>query len=976
VNRPIHFVLNGRPVTVTTDPARPLLKVLRDDLGLTGVKQSCDMEGECGACTVIVDGEAQRSCLLLAAEVAGRSVTTVEGLGTPENPHPLQVAFLEAGAVQCGYCTPGMLLSAKALLDRNPHPTRDEIVAALAGNICRCTGYVRIIAAVERAAALGVTSPPPPPLPGEGRGDEAPPSLAGKGAGGLGATSSPAPRPLSSPDLGEREDRPTTKEKTGIIGGDLTRHNGWGRVSGETRYAGDIVMPDMHHVAFVRSPHFHAQVLSIDPAPALAIPDVVAVITAADVPGENIGLGGYSQDEHLLAPVGGKVRMLGDPIALVVGRTAEAAEAGAEAVRVEFAALPHTFDVADALAADAIRVHESNLLAAFEAHTGDAAAALAASDAVVTATYRTTFQAHMAMEREAAVAYWDEAGAHDHTPVLTVICGSHEPHWNRQYLATILGLPVERLRVINPPMGGSFGGRQDVYPMAAAALAAYHVRKPVKMVYSRREVMDAAPKRHPYTIRGTVGARWATADDGRRTAVLTGLQVEIDANTGAYDSAGRYIAEYAVVASVGPYRWQGVDARARVLYSNGPKAGQFRGFGTPQAVFATECLLDELCQQIGADPLEFRLHNLLADGDRTGAGLPIGETLGIRQVLEALRDDYRAMTERATAFNADPARGPRRRGVGLAAMMYRFGKYGAARSQAEAELGSDGRFTIYASAAEFGQGIETVFTQLAAETLGVSRAAIRLVNADTAHTLDGDVTGASRATYWVGSAVVDAARRLRAAILATAAELLDRPPDDLALSDETVYSRSDGRTALPLAQVAEEMTRTGQSRRIRGAIDLTARYPDDRGSDYLPFFLTAAHLAEVEVDLETGKPTVKLIVAAHDVGRAINPRDAAGQVEGGVVMGMGSALFEEFIPGVSRGFSTYALPTITSVPEIRVHLVEVPGRHAAFGVKGLGEATFLPTPPAIINAVSRAIGRRIRQTPATPERILWTVGRT
>ncbi|MGC8781869.1 MAG: molybdopterin cofactor-binding domain-containing protein, partial [Anaerolineae bacterium] len=507
---PIRFVLNGRPVTIETDPARPLLKVLRDDLGLTGVKQSCDMEGECGACTVIVDGEAQRSCLLLAGEIAGRSVTTVEGLGTAEHPHPLQVAFLEAGAVQCGYCTPGMLLSAKALLDRNPHPTRDEIIAALAGNICRCTGYVRIIAAVERAAALAAGTVP----------EETP--------------SSPSSMPRREGESGE----PTSSKpgRSSIIGGDLTRHNGWGRVSGETRYAGDITLADMHHLAFVRSPHFHARVLSIDPAPALAIPDVVAVITAADVPGENIGLGGYSQDEHLLAPVGGKVRMLGDPIALVVGRTTEAAEAGAEAVRVEFAVLPHTFDVANALAADAIRIHESNLLATFEAHTGDAAAALSASDAVVAATYRTSFQAHMAMEREAAVAYWDEEGR------LTVICGSHEPHWNRRYLATILGMSIERLRVINPPMGGSFGGRQDVYPMAAAALAAYHVRKPVKMVYSRREVMDAAPKRHPYTIRATMGAR-RPAENGHQEPILTGLQVEIEANTGAYDSAGRYIAE-------------------------------------------------------------------------------------------------------------------------------------------------------------------------------------------------------------------------------------------------------------------------------------------------------------------------------------------------------------------------------------------------------------------------------------------------
>ena len=940
--QPINFVLNGRPVAIAVDPARPLLNVLRDDLGLTGVKQSCDMEGECGACTVIVDGAAQRSCLLLVGEIAGCAVTTIEGLGTPEQPHPLQTAFLEAGAVQCGYCTPGMLLSAKALLDHTPHPTRAEIATALAGNICRCTGYARIIAAVERAAELlspsESASPPRHPV-----------------------TLSPCHLVTSSPRH--------LVTPAPIIGGDPTRHDGWGRVSGETRYAGDIALPDMHHVAFVRSPHFHAQIIRLDTGPARAVPGVVAALTAADVPGENIGLGGYSQDEHLLAPVGGKVRMLGDPIALVVGRTPEAAAAGADAVRVEFAVLPHTFDVAGAEAPDAIRIHENNLLATAAAHTGDASAALAGSDVVVSATYRTTFQAHMAMERESAVAYWDEADR------LTVICGSHEPHWNRAYLCTILGLPIERIRVINPPMGGSFGGRQDVYPMAAAALAAYAVRKPVKMVYSRREVMDAAPKRHPYTLRGTVGGRWHAVggEDGQQVPRLTALQMEIEVNTGAYDSAGRYIADYAVVASVGPYRWPGVDVQARVLYSNGPKAGQFRGFGTPQSVFATECLLDELCQQLGADPLAFRLHNLLANGDHTGTGLPVGETLGIRPVLEALQDDYREMTARVAAFNADPRCGPRRRGVGLAAMMYRFGKYGAARSQAEAELGLDGRFTVYASAAEFGQGIETVFTQLAAETLGVSRAVIRLVNADTAHTLDGDVTGASRATYWVGSAVVDAARRLAAAICATAAELLDRPPDDLILTDDAVRSRSTDGPALPLAAVAAEMARAGQPRRIRGVIDLSRHYPDDRAGDYLPFFLTAAHLAEVEVDLETGKPAVKLIVAAHDVGKVINPRDAVGQVEGGVVMGLGSALIEEFVPGISRGFSTYGLPTITSIPEIRVRLVEAPGRYAAFGVKGLGEATLLPTPPAIINAISRAIGARIRQTPATAERILTAI---
>ena len=916
-NSEIRFTLNGQPVTVTTDPARPLLLVLREDLALTGVKQSCDMEGECGACTVIVDGEAQRACLLLAGEMAGRAVITVEGLGTAEQPHPLQTAFLEVGAVQCGYCTPGMLLSAKALLDRNPDPSRDEIVKALAGNLCRCTGYVKIIEAVSLAAARM---------------------------------------------RGAAVDRAPGDEGT-VIGGDLTRHKGWERVSGATRYAEDIRWPEMTHLHLVRSPHAHARVTRLDTAAALAVPGVLQVLTAADVPGEN-SLGDYSVDEPLLAPVGGKVRMIGDPIAAVIGTTPEAAAAGAEAIQVEYEILPHTFEIKGALAPGAIQIHEAgNLLTSAEVHTGDIAAALAGSDVKIEATYQTSFQAHMAMEREAAIGYIDEAGR------VAVICGSHEPHWNQGYLATILGLPPEQIRVITPPMGGSFGGKQDPWPMAMAAvaarcMAAHHLRKPVRLAYTRQEVMEATPKRHPYTIDCTVAA---TAD-----GELTGMQIDIQANTGAYDSAGHHIAGYALAASVGPYRWRAVEGRSRVLYSNGPKAGQFRGFGTPQPVFALECTLDELIEQLGADPLEFRLRNALGPDDVTGLGFRNQETLGFREVLETIRPDYDEIVARVADFNADPRVRGRRRGVGLAGMLYRFGKYGVARSRAEAELELDGRITIYASGVDFGQGVETVFTQLAAENLGVPRAALRLVNADTAHTLDGDVVGASRIVYWVGGAVADAARHLRAAILEAAAEMLDRSPDALALTPtgDAVAAVAAPDVRVSLAQVATEMKQNGHPRRLLGQMDLTDVFPPDVSQEYLPLFVSAAHVAEVEVDMETGHAKARLIVAAHDVGKAVNPRDAVGQIQGGVVMGLGSALIEEFVPAQSRGYSSYALPTITATPEIRVHLVEVPGRYGPLGAKGMAEATIHPTPPAIINAVSRAIGARIRKTPATSERIL------
>jgi CO/xanthine dehydrogenase Mo-binding subunit len=376
------------------------------------------------------------------------------------------------------------------------------------------------------------------------------------------------------------------------------------------------------------------------------------------------------------------------------------------------------------------------------------------------------------------------------------------------------------------------------------------------------------------------------------------------------------------------------------------------------------------------DPLEFRLHNALAQDDLTGLGYRAEETLGYRECLDAIRPDYESAVTRVAAFNADVGNQLRRRGVGLAGMWYRFGKLGRPVSQAEAELGMDGHITIYCSGPDYGQGVETVFSQLAADSLGISRAALRLVNADTSDTLDGDVTGASRATYWVGSAVADAARRLRVRVLGTAAEMLDQSPDTLVLTDDAVRSVRDPQRQATLAAVAAELERSGLPRRIRGQIDLTPQFPDGQRLPHLPMFLTGAQMAEVEVNLETGQMQVLLMVAAHDVGRAINPRDAQGQIEGGIVMGLGAVLMEEFIPGISSGFGDYYVPTIRSVPEIRVHLVEVPSRYGVLGAKGLGEAVLLPTAPAIVNALSRAIGARVRSLPATSEKILAAIRST
>ena len=932
----ISFTVNTIPVTVEADPVRTLLEVLREDLGLTGTKQGCDLEGECGACTVLLDGRPVRSCLTPVGKAAGRRVETVEGLApsflaekeqceeaSPVEQtglHPLQSAFIECGAVQCGFCTPGMLMAAKGLLDREPAPTDAQIIDALEGNLCRCTGYVKIIDAVRLAAV--------------------------RLHGNISSVES------SSFILLPSAFRP-------VIGGSMLRTDSIPKVTGAAPYVEDMVMPGTLHGGVLRSPHHHARLISLNITPATIVPGVVAVLTADDIGGEN-GLGDYSQEEPVLCPVGATVRMVGAPVALVVAETPAALKAGLAAIEVGYEILPHVFEPDAALAPGATHIagRGDNVLTSFAVQHGDLDAAFTASAALVEAEYHTAFLEHSALERETLLGYYDEEGR------LTVTGGNHEPFYQQKYIANALALPLDRVRVIMPPTGGSFGGKQDPWPFIATALMTQTARRPVRLIYSRTESFDATPKRHPYVVRNKIGA---TAN-GR----LTGIRVRIDANTGGYDAGGQYIPNYAVTASGGPYHWQAVDAYAQTVYTNGPKAGQYRGFGTAQSAFAAECALDELAEKLSIDPLEFRLRNTLRTGETSFLGYPVAETIGFTEVLEALRPHYEAYLAEANAFNersnVPTFQRSNARAVGLAGMWYRFGKSGTLRIEAHAELAQDGHFIVYCTAADYGQGMNTVVSQMAAEALGVSRARIEIVNGDTARVPDSAIQGASRATYFVGGAVTAAARALKDEILGIAAELLDRDPLSLQMQEDRLTAPSGANVSLK--EIAAEFDRIGKSRRLRGFFDLTDQFPIATTPEYVPLFVTGAHVAEVEVDLRTGETRVLRMAASHDVGRVVNRLDAEGQIEGAMLMGIGAALMEEVVPGRTRGFTDYYLPTAKSMPQTDVILVEVPGLHGPHGVKGLGEAAMLPATPAIINAMSRAIGVRLREIPATPERVL------
>jgi CO/xanthine dehydrogenase Mo-binding subunit/aerobic-type carbon monoxide dehydrogenase small subunit (CoxS/CutS family) len=911
----IQFKLNGILQKVETDPGRPLLDLLRNEFGLTGTKQGCDHEGECGTCTVLLNGKAIRSCLTPAGKIQDQEILTIEGLGSPDHPHPLQTAFAINGAVQCGFCTPGMLLSAKALLDQNPAPSQNQIKEALAGNLCRCTGYQRIIEAVQLASSWVNELPE------------------------------------ISLDMYLRDEQ--------IIGGSALRENIRQFVSGETRYAGDFQIPDLHHLFIYRSPYHHAKLVSLDTSHAKRVPGVVQVITADDIPGDN-GLGDYSRDEPVLVKIGGSCKIMGTPIAIIVAESISSGHAGLEAISSDFEELPAVFSISSALDETSPRIYKTgNHLTTADVKWGNLSQAFNESELIIDRQYRTSWQEHAALEPETLIGYLDEEER------ITVIGGTHEPHWQQRYIANCLNLSESEVRVIMPPTGGSFGGKQDPWPFIATALGLFFTRKPVRLQYTRAESFLASPKRHPYQINLKVGIN--------KKNQLTGIQTRIQANTGGYDGHGQYIVDFALVGSGGPYQFQAVDGKADSIYTNGPKAGQFRGFGTPQSTFALECLLDEISQQMDLDPLNLRLQNCLKQESTSFMGYPIGESIGFQQVLETIQPSYQQYLEEVEGFNSQgKSNHPYQKGVGLAGMWYRFGKSGSLVVEAKAEIGKDGKLIIYCSAPDYGQGSSTVMSQVAAEALELPRDMVKVINADTLLTPDSGIQGASRATYFVGGAVLTAAKKLKNALITTAAESLDCSPHDLQLSEDGIHcvSRS---AVISYQELADELYRHNQPTCFQGLFDLSDNFPPESSPEFIPLFVTGAQVVEVLVNMKTGEVTVPRITAVHDVGKVINPQEAKGQVEGAILMGLGTALMEEYLPGITKGFGDYYLPTAMSTPDIKTIFIEIPSFQGPFGVKGLGEAAILPTAPAIINGISRVIGKRIFSLPATPEVVLSNI---
>ncbi|WP_287179860.1 molybdopterin-dependent oxidoreductase [Mesorhizobium sp.] len=937
----IAFEVNGAAVSVCVPPVRRLSSVLRDELRLTGTKVGCDA-GDCGACTVLVDGEPVCACLMSAGSAAGTVVTTVEGLANGRL-SALQASFLDHGAAQCGICTPGLLIAATALLEKNPNPTEAETQDALGGVLCRCTGYRKIIAAVMDAGRFadegsnGGAAPHPP------AGTFSPYNDGEKGQ-------APAPAPPFLRSLGRDRRMPISGH---AVGSSPIRLDGLPKITGGEKFGGDSFPADALAVLVVRSPHHHARFAFGDLDAWVKVhPGIVGVFTAADIPGKNcFGVIAPFADQPALAEDFSRFR--GEAVALVAGEREAILDLDLADFPVRWTELPPVMQPCEAQAGGVRLIHENrpaNLLTSGFVERGDTDGALAGAAFTVSGAIDTSYVEHAYIEPEAGYAYVDG-------DTLVVVACTQAPYMDRDDVAKVLGLAVDKVRIVPTATGGGFGSKLDVSLQPLIGLVAMKTGRPAALAYTRNESMISTTKRHPAEMKATIGAD----ADGR----VTGMVFAGDFNTGAYASWGPTVANRVPVHASGPYATPNYRAEGRAIHTNGPISGAFRGFGVPQATIMQEMLYDELAAKLRLDRLDFRLKNCLRNGCETVTGQRLESGVGIAECLEALRPHWMRALVDADAFNS--ANDSTKRGVGVASCWYGCGNTSLPNpSTIRVGISAEGDVVLHQGAVDIGQGSNTVIAQICADAVGLPLEKFRLKSADTAITPDAGKTSASRQTFVTGKAAEKAGRALRETMLRFA-NVSERAA--IALDGASLVIR-EGEATRHIDLSTLKADADGLVFRAEESYDPPTLPLDAKGQGK-PYAVYGygAQIAELEVDLKLG--TVKLIkiTAAHDVGKAINPLLAEGQIEGGIAQGIGMALMEEYIPGRTENLHDYLIPTIGDVPPIETILIEVPDPEGPFGAKGLGEHVLIPTAPAILNAIRHATGVLVSKIPATPSRI-------
>ena len=823
------FSVNGKTYTVTENVS--LMRFLRDELRLTSVKDGCS-EGACGTCTVIIDGKAVKACVQKISNLDGKSVITAEGLSEREK-QVYSHAFSEAGAVQCGFCIPGMVMCAKALIDKNPSPTPEDVKYAIRNNLCRCTGYKKIEEAILLAAEI----------------------------------------------ISENREI-TNPVSTGLLGESMNRVDASAKALGEAKYADDFYMDGMVYGSALRSEYPRAEILSIDKSEAESMDGVLCVMTAEDIPGTQ-KVGHLKRDWDVIVPVGKTTHYLGDAVALVAAETPEILEKAKKAIKVEYKPLDGVFSPVEAMKDGAPLVHEDgNLLSEEHLVRGDAEKLISESRYSVTNHYSLPFTEHAFMETECAVAFPEDGGIH-------IISGDQGIYQTQRECSDALGLPPEKVRVSAAMVGGGFGGKEDMSVQHHAALLAQKTGRPVKVKLTRQESILVHPKRHAMEIDLTT----ACDENGK----LTAMKAVIISDTGAYASLGGPVLQRACTHAAGPYNYQNIDITGRAYYTNNPPAGAFRGFGVPQSCFATECNLNQLAEMAGLTPFEIRYINAVRPGDTLPNGQIADENTAIVETLDAVREICEKNPKAGIACAIKNS------GLGV-------GVPDTGRCRITVK---DGKVHVTSSAACIGQGMGTVQIQMLCEAAGLTPDMVIYDTPDTKYSPNAGNTTASRQTLFTGEAVVRAASLLR--------EALDKEGSLSALNGREFYGEYTG--------VTDKM----------GS-------PKEHPVSHVAYSY-ATQVVELNDD-----GTIKRVVAAHDVGTPVNPKALEGQIEGGVVMSLGYALTESFPLEQGRPMAklgTLGLFRADKTPDVVPVIIDRRMNGPAFGAKGIGEISSIPTAPAV-----------------------------
>jgi putative selenate reductase molybdopterin-binding subunit len=988
----VSFQLNGQPQQLDCEPSELLMTALRRN-GVWSVKHGCET-GECGACSVLFDGRIVPTCVMLAGQAEGHSIETVEGLTIGQEVHPIQQAFIDTGAIQCGYCTPAMIMATKMLITKEARPTEAQAREALSAVLCRCTGYVKPAEAVLRAAAImrGEAVPPATgggiPLDSIFPPRAAPPDESPELPGGLAMQVRVTPRTAIG-----------TQSGTEVVGKSEPKVDAVKLAKGRPVFTDDFSMPGMLHAAMLAGPHAHARIKRIDTSKAKALPGVHAVLTHEDVPRVIYASGGQSYPNPPpwdQVSLDSKVRFVGDRVAVVAADTPETAREALDLIEIEWEILPAVFDPQEALKGeviihdepDAVKILDAkhNLAQTVHAVVGDFEKAFAESERRYERTYYSHQVQQAAIEPHVVITWWDEDDR------LVIRTATQVPFHVRRMVAPLLGLPVKRIRVIKPRIGGGFGGKQEMLIEDLCAHLTLATGRPVRLEYTREQEFISSRSRHPQLITYRAGM----ANDG----TLNALEMKIVEDTGAYGTHGLTVCTVSGLRGLSTYRCQHMHLDAKIVYTNKPVPGAFRGYGAPQSHWALESLMDEIAADLGIDPVELRLKNAVQSGEPLLLAKALGEGReGFEQNVGSCGlADCIAQGAAASGwdrrddpdFKIDPERPHIRRGLGMAACMQGTAIAGLDMGAASIKMNDDGSFNVLVGATDLGTGSDTVLAQIAAETLGVPLNDIIIYSSDTDFTPFDTGAYASSTTYISGGAVKKAAEEVKRQIFERAALMLGVPaptPTPGPTPSPALPHRNstdggewgggsgwhlkdrqavapDGRSVALNAIALHSLHTQDQHQIMATASHMSYESPP-------PF---AAQYAEVEVDTETGQVTVTKLVMAVDCGIAINPQTAQAQVEGGMVQALGYAVCEE-MPYDSEGrllvkrFGDYHIFQADEVPEIQAILVPTYEPSGPFGAKAVAEIPMDGVAPAVGNAIYHAVGARVRDLPLTPEKI-------